>query len=246
MKQLIYLELDAILDTRIGCVDSIDPEMSKRIVKEGKSYWERKTDNFKEISPLWDHALYVEAYKNRGMETLTRSTLTGVLFVLQKIKAEIEKVVLDSPEVDGYGYQINAYPYRLNETEKEHLIIALRHYLGFVCSIDMVYIPYEKLTLNYIRSTYTDMYLYNFTDWISAIGEKVKEDARAPDVSMLVPSKYFDLNELPAETDYILDQDKKIGPFEMCKIIFSEFIGLEFIPIDIFSLPQPQREETDR
>lgn len=239
MKHLIYLELDAILDTRIATIDRIDPDVSKKLVKKGSGYWQRETDDFRALVPTWDHVAYTELYAKRDMETLQRATMTTVMVILNSLKETLDIQMADQVEVEGYGYEVNCYPYRLSDVEKDHLVLALRHYLGFIATIELIYVPYQQLTLLMIRSRYSEMYLYNLTEWLSAIGENVKGDGRAPDTSMMVPMLYQDSTHIPTLDDYITTNERKLSPAETMKVVFAEYIGLDFITAECFSLLEP-------
>lgn len=238
MDNAIYLELDSILDTRIATVDLIDPQFATELVFNN-SYWKRNTDDFSVFKPDFNHKDYFDRYSKRNNDTLYRAKLTTLLIFLQSIKEKLVKHIIDSPEQNQLNYVVNSYPYQLSDVVKEDIVLALRHYLGLYANIEIRYIPYSQMTLKFIKTSFSDMFLYNFLEWLAATHHTFDPKVGAPAVSLYVPALFVDSKNLPTKDDVLKTNEGNLGPMESAKLFFAEFINLNFFPIENFSLIPP-------
>ena len=166
-KIKILVELDALLDTRLGAIAFLNPQVADSILENSASYVERKSDEFDRVDSRINLEEYKQVYKERGKKEICKfSFLTVFVDTLDIMIRDMErKASMGNPEYSLPTLDVNIYPYIFNEGEKESLIETLSELLGFNPEkINCVYEPYTGLNIDYFRTAdYSLVVFYNFT-----------------------------------------------------------------------------------
>lgn len=233
-KQTILLDLDAVLDTRLGSLSQVSPDAAVAVMRNG--YWEREQDNFDVLSGgLITLEQYKTAYAKRDETTLAASVLTRLVDVLGPITQELQRKQSAQVEVSEIHLLLNFYPYKLEPATVEAFLASIKVYLAVSTQVRAVsYAPADLTPVNLDKLC--DLYiLYDYNEWIG-----LHRDALAahpiPMTTMLAPELWHSKDALKPE--YIVDKETGMtrNPFRLHQMIMAEFIGLEFHPIFLFSM----------
>lgn len=234
MKHCILVELDALLDTRLGTVAGLNPDGALTLVKSPE-YYRRQLDDFQSLIGL-PKADFDAAYRARDLETLKRSRLTGITPFLDTWVRELEGLERSSPHVENVEVHINIAPYEMDEEERTTLLTTVMARIGRETAAKIVNIPLSELTPTHCRREYTGMVLYNFREWMELQAEAFMT-VKAPQMVVTAPTLYRD--HLPTDTEIGEMQVEGMGylsPFTITQMLFSEMFSLELIPTKIFSV----------
>lgn len=216
-KQTIFVELDALMDTRAACIASFGEQALTNCITP--EYFTRLRDDFK-ISG------YAERYKNRNKEFLKNSIMTPVITMITEFVESTLRNNLNSPHVFRPAVTINTYPYVLTDKESETLVKILVHKTKEEADIQIVHMDYDELTPAFVRNHVSVMVMYHAIDWLEAQADAGRFATRAcPDVGMLCPA-------LARGPDTNMEKD----PFEVMETVAATIIGLKFIPIESFCM----------
>lgn len=237
-KQHLLVELDALQDTRLGTIALLDPEAACRLVLDER-YYKRTTDDFSSMCDI-TRERFREAYLKRDVETLKHSRLTTAIGLVRAACTALENRIHDTPYVEDISIDINMWPYKLSSTEAEEIATAVGIHVGLPEVIHAVNIPMVELTPVFCRASYTGMIMYHLNDWLGLQAELFKQ-MQLPRVTVVAPELFHDKELQPS--DYDSDADlkpyKQMSPFRLTELAFTEWIGMELVPAEVFSMVRP-------
>ena len=223
----IYLDLDAILDTRLGVIKSLDNSLYEYYTNEGKEeYKNRIIDEFKYIP----NKVFKYFYRNRTKEILQDSIVTPMLYVLNmSIDDMLTKRVLSEKTTKKLTIDINYYPYDLTEEEIEKLKGAVYTQIAskeFVI-VNFISMPYEELSSSTVEK-YGVMAMYDAMDWLDMRG-------LFKDVNVTLPSTHLILPYLLQKPIVFKSGENIEKYFKNIEELFTYYIKLEYNRMELFS-----------
>lgn len=233
----VYMELDALLDTRLGVLEQHYPGLPAKVLKSGK-YSQRLIDRFGKVTP----ERFNEIYAKRDMETLKYSILTNVVFFLQRIIKDCI-VHASMTKIDQeLRYVINVWPYAFEDEELLGVLAScIRHHTLDTVEIEIVRIPPHELTPTYIRDKYDIMIMYRYQDWLYMHREEF-DRVRCPAVTLVVPQMFY--MELPDRE--VLAECRKLNkdPMAIAEEQLMNHIRLKTMDVSLFCLHEALTQET--
>jgi hypothetical protein len=233
----IYLDLDTILDTRMGTLAKLGNEYAVRTLNSGK-YHKRMVDEFEGVS----REAFKEAYAKRDLDTLKLSVLTNVVFFLRRlIKDSLISSVIHQ-RVEKLSFTVNVYPYNFeDEGLVEMLLGCIRFHTYSTSSVRIVSIPDEDLTPEFCSTNFQIMLRYDWVNW-AAKHKTYYETKGTPQLSVVSPEIFFDAVPTPDEIEQL--QMKKQNPFRMTEEITAALFRLKHMPVSLFSIHESITKET--
>lgn len=239
-RNRVYVELDALLDTRLATVAKISQEAAVTLLNDDRYYF-RKIDDYSAICGVTLEA-FRHAYERRNAELLFTSILTEIPSMMTELIAKLEQVSTDTPFMEGVSIEINIYPYQLEEVDRDGIVTAMMAYVGHLVPIKTVNIPLQQLTPGFVKNRYSGLIMYNLRDWLQHHVEAFKT-VQMPRVTVLAPALAWD--RLP-EPDQFRDEGlrKGIDPFELMELAFVEMFALNLLEARYFSIFRPEMYKT--
>lgn len=224
----VYVPLDVLLDTRYATIRKVAGDVGEQIVS--KWYHKRVVDKFgRSGTPLTDEA-YNAAYTARDEDTLALSTMTFVpqylVNLVSKYTANLGKPLM----ANMFDISINVWPYNLPEARVAELKQIIRTYTGDIANVDIVYIPDDKLTVEFISSQYDLCFMYDFNAWLMLHTEEFKQRTM-PTVSFITPK----LHLTTAMDGDIIKSTNDEATFESVSMILRGFLAVYFLDVRLFS-----------
>lgn len=232
----VYLDIDTILDTRLGTLAIMGDEHPIRALNSGK-YHKRMLDEFEGISAQE----FREAYAKRDIETLKRSVLTNVTFFLRRlIKDSLMSAVMQQ-RVEKMCFTVNVYPYDFSDPDLvEMLIGCIRFHTYSTSNVQIVSIPDEELTPEFVAKHYQIMIRYDWVNWVDKHKEFF-ERRGIPGVTVAVPEMFYDA--IPTSEDIDRLNLKKQNPFIMAETVTAALFRLKHMPVSLFSIHEGIKKE---
>ena len=223
----IYLDLDAIVDTRLSTLKSLDSGLYDYYLNEGKEeYRNRIIDEFKYIP----NKVFKYFYKNRTKEVLKNSKLTPLLYVLNiSIDDMLTKRVMSEKTAKKLTIDVNYYPYDLTEEEIEKLKGAVYTQVAskeFII-VNFISMSYEELT-SVAAEKYGVMGMYDAMDWLDMRG-------LFKDVDVTLPSTHLILPYLLQKPIVFKSGENIEKYFKNIEELFTYYIKLEYNRLELFS-----------
>lgn len=229
---IVYVELDAYLDTRLSALAMISPASALEC-KGDPRYFDRDIDDFEAICGVTREA-YRNAYSKRDEEFLKISTITEIPFILNDLVLKLEKEAIDTPFLSRVIVEVNVYPYTLDAEVRDAIALAVMARAGIETEVRCVSIPLKQLTPTFIKGRYSGMILYNFHDWMKhhlAEFDKVK----MPRVSVLAPALWHDV--VPSPDAFTSEGiSPHITGFQLSEVASVELFSLSLLPPANFSM----------
>lgn len=222
MKQVILVELDSLLDTRMGTLLQLDLDYAKEQLAT-QAYFTRLSDEFS--SPQFSQEEFKARYRWRNQETLRLSMRTPVLSRLHEMVLELEVMAINTPFVERVAIEVNCYPYKLDPAVIDAFLQSIACFVGPTAELSMVSYKPEDLTPQAIKAQgWSGLIFYEFDHWFTLHAEKLSQ-CDIHDVVFIVPALYVKVP--PADQ---LTVDGKPGPsmFAVGEASLSEFLTLVY------------------
>lgn len=230
MRKLL-VELDGLLDTRIGVISRVDDEAAYRILRNDE-YWWREHDDWETLSgQRIGNEEFKTAWAERDVTDLRASMMTNLVLPLSQITSEFHRNVEDGVVDDQIGLEINTAPYTLEIEEQDELASILREVLFSSLQVSFCFRPLDELTPAVLDELYSGMVIYNFSDWM------VQHYTALPnhpirDFNIVAPKLFV---RDPSELSVAKKQEEIIG-FQM---LWLHLVEVNFIDVRFFSLVRP-------
>jgi hypothetical protein len=225
----IYLDLDAIIDTRMGTLAKIDPKHAVAALDSG-NYHKRMTDTFAGVSKEEFRQVYAE----RDLDTLRLSVLSNVVFFLRRLVKDSLVSSIMHQRVEKMCFTVNVWPYNFDDPGLvEMLIGCIRFHTYSTSSVRIISIPDEELTPDYCAKNFQIMIRYNWVNWMNK-HKAFFEKRGIPNLTLVVPEMFYD--EVPTEEDIHRLELRKHNPFKMTEEITAPLIRLKHMPVSLFSI----------
>lgn len=228
-EEVIYLDLDTILDTRLGTLAKMGDEHAVASLNSGK-YHKRMIDEFVGV----DSAAFKEAYANRDEETLKLSVLTNMTFFLRRLIKDSLAAAMLQQKVEKLRFVLNIHPYKFEDEEAIKMLIAcLRFHTYSTSSVSVVSIPEEELTPEYCGANFQIMIRYDWLTWMDK-HKAFFEKKGIPTMTLVVPELFMNAIPTPEEVEQL--EMKKHNPFVMMETLAASMFRLKHMPISLFSI----------
>lgn len=237
----VLIDLDSILDTRLGTLAKIDPELVEKNLNT--DYLKRDRDCFTGIN----ESAFKEAYAKRDVETLALSKITNIFKFL------IPGIIL--PKLDATSphnankkctLEVNVFPYQLDKEVIDEIQKAISVWLEDIVPVRMVHYDVPSLTPKHCKDNYTEIISYELEQWLnyhyncdnwSSVEKMASSVVRIPQLPFITPAlmrgEIFKPEEFPEEL-------KQLGhPLKAFSFMTSMIVKLEFIDVECFSIIKP-------
>lgn len=229
MNQLIHVELDALLDTRIATLLRMNPDLVEQALMSG--YRERVSDVWSEIGLDVDQAEYDQLYRSRDVTTLKLARPTSIVPLLTDMTETLGRQAVEDPQIDKIGVEINVWPYEVSDLVMEAIEYAIKVWVSVDCEVTTVNYDRGSLTPELIDRNYAAVIFYDFDGWL-AVHDRALVDKRIPTVSVIAPALYR--NGRPEEV--VHDDGSPVEPFAATELALVEYLTLVMKDATFFSL----------
>lgn len=230
-RQGIYVDLDALLDTRLGTLACLGEEIAEKTLHSG-TYHSREIDSFE----FADMEKYKTLYAQRDSSVLSKSMCTGVLPMLKRLAVVLTEQAIDRPYHTGPKIVVNLYPYSesLTVEEKDEMHKALLAWLeGTSAEVELLSCSHESLTPELVvANNIAAVFMYHHQDWMNAQA-RAFEKTRLGDVTLFGPAIY---SVKPTEDQLAQTIKEAAHPFQALEMLASPLIHLQLIPVSHFSI----------
>lgn len=236
MLKRILVDLDTLLDTRLGVVNFVSKEAASYLIKN-EAYWDRENDFWEPLTGgLITQAQFDEAWAARGgnnsADVLNGSVLSGIQPFIMRVLTEdlVNRANLMGDDMDDVGITVNTWPYSLSLNEIEDMRDITEYLFGPI-HIEIVDIPLSEITPEFLDKHFSAVVTYNFLEWIKLHYEGLAK-ARMNDFNF-ISARIFEHDVSKVSID---EKKTAVDMFRIEKLIHMDF---EFIDARHFSMFRP-------
>ena len=217
----LYVDIDALFDTRAGVLSSFGPDAVARAIADG--YYLRETDEFSGI----ERDAFKARYARRDRTTLYESLTTPIVSQIRKFVHQTTMAAINSPYRKYAHIVLNTYPYVLNDDEQQNQILGLRAITKNQADIELIHEPLETLTPQYVKQHFVRLIMYAYWEWLEIHARsKALIESRCQSISLLGP-RLMTSSEAVTQlrgTDAFTAIEKLTGCFiNLCLLPVSEY-----------------------
>jgi len=233
----VYVDIDALFDTRLGTLAKIDPKLAEK--NATPKHNQREADIFEGIG----RDEFKVAYKARDLETLACSYPTNAFNMVTHFMTILIEQSIVRPDIKRVCLDINMWPYVLTPELEADFMACFRYRFPRVEKIKLINIAPANLSMARVKSAYKMMIKYEYAEWLEAIVDELRT-CRGPEVFLYSPAIYHE--QVPTQKD--LEQMRKsvppMHPFEATMFEVRPFVGLQLLDVEQFSLVKPIERKT--
>lgn len=222
----ILVELDALLDTRLGTLASIDIDIANEIGQSEK-YYNRYSDVMSQIDSRIDDKVFRDRYLKRNVSVLQNSLMTDVIHLvcigLESMMDNVHRGILPK----DVRVHINTYPYKIERNLKDLLEAAVLNHIPYEVAVSTVSIDYYNLTPGNLKANYRELYIYDIEPWIE-IHKNTILDSPMTDIQIVLPKLSTSGNDPTADS---FDME----PFLARELLFKPYLSLNYIDLKYFT-----------
>lgn len=234
-QKRVYIDLDSLFDTRLGCLAEINPKLTLQALEDG--FLKRNCDSFSFIKKDKFDSLY----KLRDIETLRLSPFTACHKLLASVCVSMLKGSVDGPDITGVKVVVNINPYKLSEVEAGDLLSLIVEKTGRLVEVQLVDIPFKDLTLSHCESNYDVMFMYDYMYFLEQNVVAKNHIKHSLYDRILIAPEIFLREITKKDIDKIYRNNPALSnytPAAAVKAMASPVVCLEFVGPEIFSVDQ--------
>lgn len=236
MTTTVYVELDALLDTRLAVVHQISADAAVELVKND-AYYKRTRDDFSGLTGI-SHEEYRKAWEARDVSALRNAILTHMPLMLKELITKLEIDAAETPFADQLALEVNVWPYQLTPEETDMMQLAVMNFAGIETVPTISCYPPEQLTPEKVKKSYSGLIIYNFRDWLQHHMEQFQKWP-CPRITCLAPA-LFHGEEVDVKKLIQDDMRTDLSAFEMTEMACAEFLGVNLLDVRYFSIFRTQ------
>lgn len=227
----IYSELSCILDDRMGILNNMDLEQAEKVFHNG--YHTRTSDEFEGFSMIE----YRRRWLDRDMDVIRMSPMTNIFAHFMQLNERVVFDAVQGPFRQRIEYVVNTWPYQFDVDTEDAVRAMIWHYLGKFCSVTMVHLKPERVTVGYLKS-YDAIYMYNIWEWVEMHDREfdLAPSTRLHDVVTYTPRLYTVRKPNIIEEEQMNDKEDVFTSLEKA---ISPLLGLNHVDVKTFSTPVP-------
>ena len=222
----MFVELDAILDTRLATLYGMGEDIVYRAFRN--NYSKRLTDDFYWLTPE-ERADFNLLYKNRNRLTLRDAVLTPIVTLMREFVIATITQAMETPFIMTPKLVINIHPYKLLPEEIDLQLSVYRSLTKNKCEIEIVDMPIELVTPAYVKRNLSAIILYSPAEWLETHARLNNFDkVNCPEVGMMGPGLYPTMLQVPHgklkedELDYLEAFEITANPLISLKLLSAE------------------------
>ena len=240
MKHILMIELDVLLDTRLGVINQYNEEVAIEVLTNG---WMTRQSNV--ISQFTDKITdeeYEELWNTRNASVLPYSRMSNFIVELNdQVEQLKEQIIMDSGRIKEAGIVINTYPYtELTEEELVGIIEAVSERIGKVIPIRVSCYSPRELDLPFFKHRGILTYIVNdWTLWMNeAMAVDKGQDALVcnPKLNIIAPKLLNKMSDIENITQSDKETMGNLDVFGVLQVYWAPVFGIQFCPVELMSL----------
>lgn len=238
MESNLLVELDCILDTRLGTYVSKLDIPAELVFNKGLHYWSRLSEEPEFYTEgLVTLSQFQEAYKNRDVNTLKNSVVTNVVHHIKKVSQTLRREEFRGREIDKVSITVNYYPYDLSKEQVDIFTEAIKHIVSLDTDVYMISLKPSDAHPRVLSESYDAYMVYNFEQWLEPFALTLHNEKHIP-LTVIAPALWFN-KPIPTPDDIRNTNGEMIDPFKALITMFLATFELDLVPVGVFSIMHP-------
>lgn len=234
-----YVELDSIMDTRLGTLIRYKPEIVDQLLMSG-DYFNRLIDSYPEVNK----DQFYDWYANRDKSVLALSTISEMIYLIKEFISRMMKGMIGTPDNRRAVVEINTWPYELDKEEVQLILATTSIWFNHQIEIRHTCRSREELTPAFCKKTYYAMWMYDYWNWFKTHDNPENGtfgNTLLPDVSLFIPA--INTDHVPTKQE--IAESLRIGhgtdPFDQIAELSAPVINMVFVPVKVWCILTPER-----
>lgn len=230
-----YVDIDCLYDTRLILLSLVDEKYAEEMLEDG-SYFTRPNDSF---PGLLTYHEFKDLYDQRGdgpegLALLRAAPNTNFHIALNSYARKMASEGRRGGSFRPIGFVVNMYPYDIDIEEAEQLMLVLHKQLGGTSEVAAIYNDGSTLTPSGAMGEFVYLAKYDGPAWLARHQAEI-QTKKYRDLFLACPALYLDKIPTTKQIEE-LKEKTKLDPFPSAEVTLSTGIGVQFLPVEIFSI----------
>lgn len=219
------LDLDSLFDTRLGVLSLLGDDAVDSLTHD--NYAKREDESFLMAIPG-----YKERWEARDIEVLQSSQVSKFFATaMQLILDDVHDVNVSLPDRKFFLY-INTYPYKLNDIEKEDLVLMVSAQLHGRVKVTTRSFSLGALSPRTIASNcYGLVSIYEFEKWVKLHIDALYKLSLSEVVVVAPELKEIGAKVIEKPTELMLQLLERYSKWECLELALMEVLALKYYPV---------------
>lgn len=244
-KAMIYL--DALFDTRLGCIAKVDNNIATKIVTDPVLFKRYQTRHNDDMSFLGVNQKAYKAQWEKRNAMLLPSCLTTVnTFLLTKLITQLEISTEHNANVyDGFELHLNIWPYTNMSAEvSEYLAHCVQESVGIKHPFKIVSVSLNDLTSSHlVKNDYTVVMCYDIDPWLTYHFNETLSDDEAleiaiPNVTFMSAFLIPDMSKFKKLYEFKNPIGEQCPPHIGMSKLLEPFVGIQYMGLIYYCIPE--------
>lgn len=236
--QGLYVDLDSLFDTRFAILEELSPQLAIDNLLNG---WQTRKADVPIGIPLED---FQTLYNLRTDETLGKASQTEVLDLMRHWVADVIKQSVSGTNKTSIRVFVNMFPFQLTQDQAKKLGEQIKAFFPEDVQFTILNVDPKEVTPLVAKKYFAGMFMYDYHEWKEHHAKEGGfKDVKLPDTSLYTPSIFH--GKMPTENELREFTENKIDVFKEWEMYVSPLIGIEFLPVQVFSTQLPVALFTD-
>lgn len=233
--QHILIDLDALLDTRLGILHQLNPAAAVAVMQE--SYYTRLSDDFETYSGgLVTNVEYRAAWANRDSSVIEHSRVTNMMILVESMFLTLASNLINTPFFHETKLTVNVWPYKLSAEAEDMLLSCAQSIAGDLAKVGLVSMTPAELTPSWIKQELSALIIYDWEPWLVAQDEALIK-LPMPEVVLFIPAISY--RGEPTKEECTYEGLGTVSPFALVEQSMQVFCSTQMISSGFFSIIRP-------
>lgn len=193
---MVYVELDCLLDTRLGAIKRISEEAGRSLLSSG-NYYDRAHDELWRLTDISER-MFKEVYYNRDHTVLRESRSTLVYKLINGTLDEQKDKFLRNIDGSSGAVTVNVFPFDLTDSFKDAIELCVANLLIYP-TVDVIREDPKNLPPKRLSDNFEHAFIYNFEEYM---GLHYRDIPNNPGLPIVIHSPALGRGENPHLADY--------------------------------------------
>lgn len=224
-SKALIIDLDCLLDTRLGVIKQNASEEAYRLISNDPGYWYRDIEEWDRFSHEKITNDDVAAwYAKRDKTTLQISVMTNIFLYLEAILQTHYETIQNGTDTQPLQMTINLNPYELDEEETKGLVDSIKYNLSYyeeIFTVSTVRLPMLSLEPHELAKSY-GIYITYEVDGLLSYYQKQLLERKAYTLTLTGPLLF----QKEAEEYSLKERQQEVS---QTRFILREFVDVDLI-----------------
>lgn len=238
----IVVDIDALLDMRLGVINSVLGYEEGFKITSSPEYYRRKTFDINTLSGDIDFKTYCEILKKKPKQIITNSLRTRMLEYVIEFAVQVVNKNIEIGKAIWVEICINLKHFKLSQEEEDQLILVIKKLTKANFDISINNYSDEALSPIWLKANASAIIKYDYVSWMNMHHQQFINNAPNSEFYVFVPRLlHTDVTDAKDKLENYDEYRKTVTTdlFETSRQMLSPALQIAYLPPALYSADTP-------